>query len=90
MQVIRFVFNTKLLDYLIEPNKITCPWIFFFLIQNLDYTFDTLLSCKFLLYIMNKVLNDNIIIVFTFAIIVISLRSYNTKKKYKEKIIKIE
>ena len=63
---------------------------FFFLIQNLDYTFDTLLSCKFLLYIMNKVLNDNIIIVFTFAIIVISLRSYNAKKKYKEKIIKIE
>ena len=27
---------------------------------------------------------------FTFAIIVISLRSYNAKKKYKEKIIKIE
>ena len=39
---------------------------------------------------MNKVLNDNIIIVFTFAIIVISLRSYNAKTKYKEKIIKIE
>ena len=39
---------------------------------------------------MNKVLNDNIIIVFTFAIIVVSLRSYSAKNKYKEKIIKIE
>ena len=39
---------------------------------------------------MNKVLTENIIIVFTFAIIVISLRSYNAKKKYIEKIIKIE
>ena len=63
---------------------------FFFLIQNLDHTFDTLISCKFLIYIMNKVLTENIIIVFTFAIIVISLRSYNAKKKYIEKIIKIE
>ena len=32
---------------------------------------------------MNNVLNDNIIIVFNFAIVIISLRSYNAKKKYK-------
>ena len=38
---------------------------------------------------MNKVLNENIII-FILVIIVISLRSWNVKKKYKQKIIKIK
>ena len=35
------------------------------------------------LFEFNKLLNDNIIIIFTFSSIVISLRSNNTKKKYK-------
>ena len=82
-------FNTKLLSYLIEPNKITFLNLFF-LQKNLNYTLNISLSCKFLLYIMNKILYNNIIIIFTFAIIVISLRSHNAKKKYKEKIIKIK
>ena len=45
--------------------------------------------CKFIFYTVNNVLNENIII-FYFVIIILSLKSQNTKKKYKEKIIRIK
>ena len=45
--------------------------------------------CKFIFYAINNVLNENIII-FYFFIIILSLKSYNFKKKYKEKIIRIK
>ena len=40
--------------------------------------------CKFIFYAINNVLNKNIII-FCFVIIILSLKSYNANKKYKEK-----
>ena len=45
--------------------------------------------CKFIFYAINNVLNENIII-FYFAIIILSLKSQNDMKKYKEKIIRIK
>ena len=45
--------------------------------------------CKFIFYTINNVLNENIIF-FYFVIIILSLKSQNTKKKYKEKIIRIK
>ena len=45
--------------------------------------------CKYIFYAINNVLNENIII-FYFVIIILSLKSQNTKKKYKEKIIRIK
>ena len=45
--------------------------------------------CKFIFYAINNVLNENIII-FYFVIIILSLKSQNAKKKYKEKIIRIK
>ena len=45
--------------------------------------------CKFILYAINNVLNENIII-FCFVIIILSPKSQNAKKKYKEKIIRIK
>ena len=56
-QVVRLVFNKKLLGYLFKPNN------FFFLLQDLDYIFNNSLSyLQFFFYNMNKVLNENIII----------------------------
>ena len=45
--------------------------------------------CKFILYAINNVLNENIII-FCFVIIILGPKSQNAKKKYKEKIIRIK
>ena len=45
--------------------------------------------CKFIFYAINNVLNENIII-FYFVIIILSLKSQNANKKYKEKIIRIK
>ena len=45
--------------------------------------------CKFILYAINNVLNENIII-FCFVIIILSPKCQNAKKKYKEKIIRIK
>ena len=45
--------------------------------------------CKFIFYTINNVLNENIII-FYFVIIILSLKSQNAKKQYKEKIIRIK
>ena len=45
--------------------------------------------CKFIFYAINNVLNENIII-FYFVIIILSLKSQNAKKTYKEKIIRIK
>ena len=45
--------------------------------------------CKFIFYAINNLLNENIII-FCFFIIILSLKSQNAKKKYKEKIIRIK
>ena len=74
-------FNTKLLGNLIESNKIarrksmsSFSSLIFFL-QNLDYTHDTHFHIdKFIIYAINNVLNENIII-FYFIIIVMSLKS---------------
>ena len=61
-----------------------------FLLQNLDYTRNTHFHmCKFIFYAINNVLNENIII-FYFVVIILSLKSQNAKKKYKEKIIRIK
>ena len=62
----------------------------FFLLQNLDYTYNThFRMCKFIFHAINNVLNENIII-FCFVIIILSLKGQNAKKKYKEKIIRIK
>ena len=45
--------------------------------------------CKFILYAINNVLYENIII-FCFVIIILSPKCQNAKKKYKEKIIRIK
>ena len=45
--------------------------------------------CKFIFYSINNVLNENIIIL-CFVIILLSLKGQNSKKKYKEKIIRIK
>ena len=61
-----------------------------FLLQNLDYTRNTHFHmCKFIFYAINNVLNENIII-FYFVVIILSLKSQNAKKKYKEKSIRIK
>ena len=57
---------------------------------NLDYPLNTDFHMqKFIFYVINNVLNENIII-FNFVIIILSLKSQNFKKKYKEKIIRIK
>ena len=45
--------------------------------------------CKFIFYAINNILKENIII-FCIAIIILSLKSQNDIKKYKEKIIRIK
>ena len=48
---------------------------FLFLLQNLDYTRNTYFHmCKFIFYAINTILKENIII-FYFAIIILSLKS---------------
>ena len=52
-------FNTKLLGYLIESNKITCPWVFFPLFSFSNKIWTTHLTlrfyiCKFIFYTMCK------------------------------------
>ena len=69
-----------------QAHELFPPLSFF----NLDYPHNTHFHMqKFIFYAINNVLNENIII-FNFVIIILSLKSQNFKKKYKEKIIRIK
>ena len=66
-------FFAKLVGYLIEPNKITCPWgFFFFLLSYKIWTTHLTLHfhiCK-LFSILFKILNDNLIL-FLFSLVLL-------------------
>ena len=69
-----------------QAHELFPPLSFF----NLDYPHNTHFHMqKFIFYAINNVLNENIII-FNFVIIILSLKSQNFKKKYKQKIIRIK